>query len=73
MVLFLLGFFGLAVSLWPNLVPPDISIYEAAAPRSSQLFLLVGMLALLPVLLGYVAYTYWVFRGKISEDVGYHH
>ncbi len=73
MVLFLLGFLGLAISLWPNLIPPDISIWEAAAPRSSQLFLLVGMLILLPVLLGYVAYTYWVFRGKVAEDVGYHH
>ncbi|RAK57583.1 cytochrome d ubiquinol oxidase subunit II [Phenylobacterium deserti] len=73
MTLFLLGFLGLAISLWPNLIPPDISIYEAAAPRSSQVFLLVGMLALLPVLLGYVAYTYWVFRGKIGDDVGYDH
>ena len=73
MALFLLGFLGLAISLWPNLIPPDISIWEAAAPRSSQLFLLVGMLILLPVLLGYVAYTYWVFRGKVAEDVGYDH
>jgi cytochrome d ubiquinol oxidase subunit II len=71
--LFLLGYIGLAISLWPNLIPPDISIWEAAAPRSSQIFLLVGMLVLLPVLLGYVAYTYWVFRGKVAEDVGYHH
>lgn len=73
MVLFLLGYLGLAISLWPNLIPPDITIYEAAAPRSSQVFLLVGMLILLPVLLGYFAYTYWVFRGKVGEDVGYHH
>ncbi len=73
MILFLLGFLGLAISLWPNLIPPDITIYEAAAPRSSQVFLLVGMLVLLPVLLGYFAYTYWVFRGKIGEDVGYDH
>lgn len=73
MILFLLGFAGLAISLWPNIIPPDVSIWEAAAPRSSQLFLLVGMLILLPVLLGYVAYTYWVFGGKVAEDVGYHH
>jgi cytochrome d ubiquinol oxidase subunit II len=73
MGLFLLGFIGLAISLWPNLIPPEISIYEAAAPRSSQVFLLVGMLALLPVLLAYVAYTYWVFRGPVAEDEGYHH
>ena len=73
MGMFLLGFLGLAISLWPNLIPPEISIYEAAAPRSSQVFLLVGMLALLPVLLAYVAYTYWVFRGPVAEDEGYHH
>ena len=73
MLLFLLGFLGLAISLWPNLIPPDISIWEAAAPYSSQMFLLVGMLILLPVLLGYVGYTYWVFRGKVAEDVGYDH
>ncbi len=73
MALFLLGFLGLAISLWPNLIPPDISIWEAAAPRSSQLFLLIGMLILLPVLLAYVAYTYWVFGGKVGEDVGYDH
>lgn len=73
MVLFLLGFAGLAISLWPNLIPPDISIYEAAAPRSSQVFLLVGMLILLPILLAYFGYTYWVFRGKAAEDMGYHH
>jgi cytochrome d ubiquinol oxidase subunit II len=73
MALFLLGFGGLAISLWPNLIPPDITIYEAAAPRSSQVFLLVGMLILLPILLAYFAYTYWVFRGKVAEDVGYDH
>lgn len=73
MLLFLLGFLGLAISLWPMLIPPDVSIWEAAAPYSSQAFLLVGMLILLPVLLGYVGYTYWVFRGKVAEDVGYDH
>jgi cytochrome d ubiquinol oxidase subunit II len=73
MGLFLLGFLGLAISLWPNLIPPEISIWEAAAPRSSQVFLLVGVLILLPVLLAYVAYTYWVFGGKVAEDVGYDH
>ena len=73
MLLFLLGFLGLAISLWPNLIPPDVTIWEAAAPRSSQMFLLVGMLILLPVLLAYVGYTYWVFRGKVGEDVGYDH
>ncbi len=69
-MLFLLGFLGLAISLWPNIVPPSISFREAAAPRSSQIFLLVGMLILLPVLIGYVAYTCWVFRGASARGVG---
>jgi cytochrome d ubiquinol oxidase subunit II len=73
MVLFLLGFAGLAISLWPNLIPPEITIYEAAAPALEPDLLLVGVLILMPILLVYVGYTYWVFRGKIAEDVGYHH
>jgi cytochrome bd ubiquinol oxidase subunit II len=73
MGLFLLGFAGLAISLWPAVVPPSITIWEAAAPRTSQVFLLVGVGALIPVLLAYVAYTYWVFRGEVADGEGYHH
>jgi len=71
LVLFLLGFAGLAISLWPNIIPPEISVWEAASPRESQAFLLVGMSVLLPTILAYTAYTYWVFRGKVTT--GYHH
>ena len=71
LVLFLLGFLGLAISLWPNLIPPSISIWAAASPPESQAFLLVGVGPLIPVLLAYTAYTYWVFRGKVGD--GYHH
>ncbi len=71
MVLFLLGFAGLAISLWPNIIPPSISIWEAASPPASQKFILVGMLILLPVIISYHAYTMWVFRGKVTD--GYHH
>jgi cytochrome d ubiquinol oxidase subunit II len=70
LALFLLGFLGLAVSLWPALVPPSITIWDAAAPRESQAFLLVGMSVLIPTILLYHAYTYWVFRGKVTT--GYH-
>jgi cytochrome d ubiquinol oxidase subunit II len=70
--LFAMGYIGLAISLWPNIVPPAISLWEAAAAPRSQAFLLVGTLFLLPVILGYTAWSYWVFRGKVRGGVGYH-
>ena len=73
MTLFLLGYAGLGISTYPHIIPPDIDIWEAAAPAESQLFLLVGVLFLLPIILGYTAYSYWVFRGKVTRDAGYHH
>jgi cytochrome d ubiquinol oxidase subunit II len=72
MGLFLLSFAGLAVSLWPNVIPPDISIWDAASPPETQEFLLVGMAFLIPTIVIYTIYSYYVFRGKITEDVGYH-
>jgi cytochrome d ubiquinol oxidase subunit II len=73
MGLFLLSYLGLAVSLWPNLIPPDISIWQAASPPETQVFLLVGMSFLIPTILVYTAYSYWVFRGKVThESIGYH-
>ena len=73
MALFSLGYSGFTISTWPTLIPPDISLWQAAAPPESQIFLLVGVLFILPVILGYTAYSYWVFRGKITRDAGYHH
>ena len=70
--LFTLGYMGLGISLWPRLVPPDITIWEAAAAPESQSFLLIGVVVLIPVILGYTAYSYWVFRGKVKKDLGYH-
>jgi cytochrome d ubiquinol oxidase subunit II len=69
---FLLGFIGLLIGLWPNLLPPSLSIWDAAAPPSSQGFVLVGLAILLPVILGYVWWSYSVFRGKVSANTGYH-
>jgi len=71
MALFVLSYGGLAISLWPNVIPPDISIWEAAAPRESQLFLIVGVAIMVPIILAYTAYAYWVFRGKVKGE-GYH-
>lgn len=70
--LFLLSYIGLAISLFPNLVPPSISIWQAAAPDSSLKFLLVGSAFLLPIILAYTAYAYWVFRGKVKAGEAYH-
>lgn len=72
LALFLLSFTGLMVSLYPYIVPNSITIWEAAAPRSSQLFMLVGAVILLPIIIAYTAYAYWVFRGKIDPNEGYH-
>ena len=69
---FALGFIGLVVGIWPNLLPPDLSIWDAAAPPSSQGFVLVGTLIMLPAVLGYTWWSYSVFRGKVAADAGYH-
>lgn len=70
--MFLLGFVGLVISNVPYLVPESLTVWQAAAAPSSQLFMLVGTLLLLPMILGYTAFVYWTFRGKVNEDAGYH-
>lgn len=70
--LFVLSYAGLAISLWPDIVPPDVSIWDASGAPESQRFLIVGMAILIPVILGYTGYNYWVFRGKVRADSGYH-
>jgi len=70
--LFLLSYVGLAISLYPDVVPPDLTIWRAAAPDDSLAFLLVGAIVLIPLILGYTAYSYWVFRGKTDPHAGYH-
>jgi cytochrome d ubiquinol oxidase subunit II len=72
MGLFLLSFLGLGISLWPHVVPPDITIWEAAAAPETQLFLIVGVGALIPVILAYTGFSYYVFRGKVRPGEGYH-
>jgi cytochrome bd ubiquinol oxidase subunit II len=70
--LFLLGYLGLVISTFPYLVPPVLTIWQAAAAPASQIFMLTGTLALLPIILGYIVFVYWVFRGKVREGEGYH-
>jgi len=69
---FALGFIGLVLGMWPNIVPPDLSIWDAASPPGSQGFVLVGAAFLIPAVLAYTVYSYRVFRGKVAADSGYH-
>ncbi|HEY0105839.1 MAG TPA: cytochrome d ubiquinol oxidase subunit II [Rhizomicrobium sp.] len=69
--LFVLSYLGIAISLFPMIVPPRYTLWQAASSPSTQSFLLVGTLFLLPVILGYTAWSYWVFRGKVKGDADY--
>ncbi|MHA6687938.1 cytochrome d ubiquinol oxidase subunit II [Mesorhizobium sp. A556] len=71
-ILFTLSYLGIAVSLWPFIVPHTFTLWEAASSPSTQAFLLVGTLFLLPIILVYSGWSYWVFRGKVRHDIGYH-
>ena len=70
--LLFLGYTGLAISLWPNIIPPSISIRDAAAPPQSMGFALVSALFVIPFILGYTAMSYYVFRGKVKAGESYH-
>jgi cytochrome bd ubiquinol oxidase subunit II len=72
MGLFVMCYLGLGVSLWPNVVPHSISLWDAAAAPSTQAFLAVGTMFLLPIIFFYTGWSYWVFRGKVKGDMGYH-
>ncbi|WP_370677393.1 cytochrome d ubiquinol oxidase subunit II [Pleomorphomonas sp. PLEO] len=72
LVLLFLGYSGLAISLWPNIIPPSISIWAAASPPQSMGFALVGALFIIPFILAYTAWSYYVFRGKVKAGEGYH-
>jgi cytochrome d ubiquinol oxidase subunit II len=69
--LFVLSMLGLGVSMFPEIVPGAITIHDAAAPESSLIFMLVGAGILIPIILAYTGYSYWIFRGKVGEE-GYH-
>jgi cytochrome d ubiquinol oxidase subunit II len=71
-VLFLLGYLGLVISSFPYLVPPSLTIWQTAAAPSSQAFMMAGTVVLLPLILSYTIWSYWVFRGKVREGESYH-
>jgi cytochrome d ubiquinol oxidase subunit II len=72
LALFGMAYLGIAISLWPMIVPGHFTLEQASASESTQAFLLIGTLALLPIILTYTAWSYWVFRGKVRADIGYH-
>jgi cytochrome bd ubiquinol oxidase subunit II len=72
LALFALSYAGLGISMFPYIVPQSITIWQAASPRTSQIFMLFGVAVLIPLILGYTAWAYWVFRGKVRPESGYH-
>jgi cytochrome d ubiquinol oxidase subunit II len=69
---FVLSFIGIGISFYPMIIPPSLTIWQAAAPDESLAFALVGTVILIPIILAYTAYAYWVFRGKMDPNEGYH-
>ncbi|EIC83025.1 cytochrome d ubiquinol oxidase subunit II [Serratia sp. M24T3] len=72
LALVFLGYSGLGISVWPNIIPPSITYWQAASPPASQGFILVGALFIIPIILVYTFWSYYVFRGKVTPDQGYH-
>ncbi|MEQ9721361.1 cytochrome d ubiquinol oxidase subunit II [Yersinia alsatica] len=72
LLLVFLGYSGLGISIWPYLIPPSITLWQAAAPPQSLGFMLVGALFIIPIILVYTFWSYYVFRGKINHEQGYH-
>jgi cytochrome d ubiquinol oxidase subunit II len=72
LALFALSYAGLGISMYPYIVPQSVTIWQAASPRTSQIFMLFGVAVLIPLILAYTAWAYWVFRGKVRPESGYH-
>ena len=70
--LFVLGYLGLLISNFPYIIPPSLTIWQTASSASTQVFMLIGTLMMLPIILGYMVFVYWIFGGKLREGEGYH-
>lgn len=70
--LFLISYLGIAISLFPFIIVHQLTLWQAASSQSTQTFLIIGTIFLLPIVLVYSAWSYWVFRGKVKADIGYH-
>ncbi len=71
-LVFLSGYAGLAAGFFPYIVPYDLTFRQAASAENALGFMLVGTSVILPVILGYTVWVYWLFRGKVTADAGYH-
>ncbi|MDP3561519.1 MAG: cytochrome d ubiquinol oxidase subunit II [Legionellaceae bacterium] len=67
-VIFLCSYVGIGVSVYPYLIPHQVTLWEAAAPDTTLKFILIGVVIMLPILLGYTAYAYYLFRGKTNDN-----
>jgi len=72
MGLFAMCYLGLGISIFPYVVPWTITLWDAASSPGSQAFLLVGTLVILPIVFMYTGWSYYVFRGKVRAELGYH-
>ncbi len=70
--LFALCYIGVGISFYPTIVPRSVTIHAAAAPDSSLAFLLAGAAVLIPIILAYTGFAYYIFRGKTDAAGGYH-
>jgi cytochrome bd ubiquinol oxidase subunit II len=70
--LFVLGYLGLLISNFPYIIPPSLTVWQTASSPSTHVFMLIGMLMMLPIILGYMVFVYWIFGGKVREGEGYH-
>jgi cytochrome d ubiquinol oxidase subunit II len=70
--LFVLGYLGLLISKFPYIIPPSLTIWQTASSASTHVFMLIGTLMMLPIILGYMVFVYWIFGGKLHEGEGYH-
>jgi cytochrome d ubiquinol oxidase subunit II len=71
-IVFLSGYLGLAVSFFPYIVPYTMTFRQAANADNALALLLGGATILLPSILGYSLWVYWIFRGKVGAGAGYH-
>ena len=70
-MMFICAYIGFGISTWPYIIPHQVTLWQAAAPASTQAFMLIGALLLLPILVIYTSYAYYIFRGKVKDVIGY--
>src|SRR4029079_8491389 len=66
-IVFVLGFLGLAYSIYPYVVLDQLTIWQAASGPAALQVILVGACISVPAIAGYTVFSYRVFRGKTGE------